>query len=193
MYISLCSALLSVGLRVSKAKAKAKAKAFDLGGVCVFLFMQCALPAHLSRETVRKRLALRLPGQPHSHCKCCTLHCTLSIAQCTVHIALHWDYQANHTCTVYMLHTALHIKYCTEITRPTTLTLQILCIAHWTFNVRYWVLHIVLSLHRILHNASNTLCYTEITHALDFVHCTLNIENCILHCHYTEHWTPNWH
>ena len=43
--------------------------------VCVFLFMQCALPAHLSSETVRKSLALRLPGQPHSHCICCTLHC----------------------------------------------------------------------------------------------------------------------
>ena len=54
---------------------------FDLGGVCVFLFMQCALPAHLSTETVRKSLALRLPDQPHFHIAHCKIElCTLNIA-----------------------------------------------------------------------------------------------------------------
>ena len=38
--------------------------------VLVFLFMQWALCAHLSSETVRKSLALRLPGQPQCNLQC---------------------------------------------------------------------------------------------------------------------------
>ena len=40
------------------------------GCVLVFLFMQWALRAHLSSETVRKSLALRLPGQPQCNLQC---------------------------------------------------------------------------------------------------------------------------
>ena len=40
------------------------------GCVLVFLFMQWALCAHLSSETVRKSLALRLPGQPQCNLQC---------------------------------------------------------------------------------------------------------------------------